>query len=78
MSNVVLSLWVRYEVLKAAAASQRAERGQGVIEYAGALVIATVLVATVLTVGPGAISGLFTNIVTTVQSFFSGKLAALS
>lgn len=49
-------------------------KGQGVIEYAGALVIAAVLVATVLAVGPAGIQELFTNILTSVQEFFGASL----
>ena len=49
-------------------------KGQGVIEYAGALVIAAVLVAAVLAVGPDGISTLFTDILTTVQEFFTGAM----
>ncbi|MEB3285970.1 MAG: hypothetical protein VKJ04_00550 [Vampirovibrionales bacterium] len=52
-------------------------KGQGVIEYAGALVIAAVLVAAVLSVGPAGIEQLFTNILTTVQTFFDGQLGSL-
>jgi Flp pilus assembly pilin Flp len=50
-------------------------KGQGVIEYAGALVIAAALVAAVLTVGPTAITDLFTNIMTTVSGYLEGELS---
>jgi len=53
-------------------------KGQGVIEYAGALVIAAVLVAAVLAVGPDGIEGLFTAIMDTVEAFFQGELDGLS
>ena len=49
-------------------------KGQGVIEYAGALVIAAVLVAAVLAIGPTGISNLFNDIMTAVQSYFTGQL----
>ncbi len=49
-------------------------KGQGVIEYAGALVIAAVLVAAVLAIGPTGISNLFTDILNSVQSYFTGQL----
>jgi hypothetical protein len=49
-------------------------KGQGVIEYAGALVIAAVLVAAVLAVGPEGISTLFGDILSSVQSYFTGQL----
>jgi Flp pilus assembly pilin Flp len=52
-------------------------KGQGVIEYAGALVIAAVLVAAVLAVGPTAISGMFTSIITQVTTYFTGQTSAL-
>jgi Flp pilus assembly pilin Flp len=52
------------------------QKGQGVIEYAGALVIAAVLVAAVLAIGPTGISNLFNDILNAVQSYFTGQLPA--
>ncbi len=52
------------------------KKGQGVIEYAGALVIAAVLVATVLAVGPDGITTLFNDIMSSVQTYFSDSLDA--
>jgi Flp pilus assembly pilin Flp len=49
-------------------------KGQGVIEYAGALVIAAVLVAAVLTIGPTQIGATFTSIMGQVNTYFTGKL----
>ncbi len=49
-------------------------KGQGVIEYAGALVIAAVLVAAVLAVGPAGITNIFNTIMTRVQTYFTGRL----
>jgi Flp pilus assembly pilin Flp len=69
MSNKMIELMVAYEMLKA-----RKHKGQGVIEYAGALVIAAVLVAAVLAIGPTNMSSLFTNILTRVQTYFTGQL----
>ncbi|HEY9746369.1 MAG TPA: hypothetical protein V6C99_09145 [Oculatellaceae cyanobacterium] len=54
--------------------TNKARKGQGVIEYAGALVIAALLVAAVISLGPDAIENLFTNILTSVQNFFQGQL----
>jgi hypothetical protein len=54
----------------------RKYKGQGVIEYAGALVIAAVLVAAVLAIGPQGITTLFNDIMTSVQSYFTGQLEA--
>lgn len=70
MKNQVIKMMVALEVLKA----QKAKKGQGVIEYAGALVIASVLVAAVLLVGPDGIENLFNTILTSVQSYFTGQL----
>jgi Flp pilus assembly pilin Flp len=50
------------------------QKGQGVIEYAGALVIAAVLVAAVLAIGPGQINTTFTSIMGKVNTYFTGKL----
>ena len=54
--------------------AKKAQKGQGVIEYAGALVIAAVLVAAVLAIGPTGITNLFTDILNSVQSYFTGQL----
>jgi Flp pilus assembly pilin Flp len=54
--------------------NKKAQKGQGVIEYAGALVIAAVLVAAVLAIGPTGITNLFTDILDSVQSYFTGQL----
>ena len=71
MKNMLLKLHAKYIV-----ATSRASKGQGVIEYAGALVIAAVVVALVLSVGPKGISSLFTTILTAVQNFFTGQLSS--
>jgi hypothetical protein len=52
----------------------KATKGQGVIEYAGALVIAAVLVSATLAIGPTGITNLFTDIMNSVQSYFTGQL----
>ncbi len=54
--------------------NMKKNKGQGVIEYAGALVIAAVLVAAVLAIGPGAIGTLFQTIMDSVTTFFTGQL----
>jgi len=53
---------------------RRVQKGQGVIEYAGALVVAAVLVAAVLAIGPTGINTLFTNILNSVQTYMTGQL----
>ena len=50
------------------------QKGQGVIEYAGALVIAAVLVSAVLAIGPDGIKTLFTDILSSVTTYFKGEL----
>ena len=55
-------------------ANRKAEKGQGVIEYAGALVVAAVMVAAVLAIGPTGIKTLFTNILNSVQTYMTGQL----
>jgi Flp pilus assembly pilin Flp len=76
MKGMLLTPWLIERVAKTQVllAGRKAKRGQGVIEYAGALVIAAVLVAAVINVGPDAITGLFTQILGKVQSFFTSKM----
>jgi Flp pilus assembly pilin Flp len=49
------------------------QKGQGVVEYAGALVIAAVVVASVLAVGPGALAGMFQDITTKISNYFQDQ-----
>lgn len=45
-------------------------KGQGVVEYAGALVVAAVIVGAALTFGPGMINTIFGQVQTRVTSLF--------
>ncbi len=49
-------------------------KGQGVIEYAGALVVAAVMVAAVLAIGPDGIKTLFTSMLSSIQTYLTGQL----
>jgi hypothetical protein len=69
--NKTLPFVVKAQVLMA---RRRAQRGQGVIEYAGALVVAAVMVAAVLAIGPTGIKSLFTDILNSVQTYMKGQL----
>jgi hypothetical protein len=51
------------------------QKGQGVVEYAGALVIGAAVVATVLFAGPNLIQGVFTQIQTSIQTMFTSGTA---
>lgn len=73
MNNKLLEMMVAIEVKKAML-KNRAYKGQGVIEYAGALVIAAAVVAGVLAVGPDGIKTLFSDIMTQVSTHFKSKL----
>lgn len=42
---------------------RKAKKGQGVVEYAGALVIAVAVVAAVIGIGPDAIEGAFNTVI---------------
>ncbi|WP_303673309.1 hypothetical protein [Vampirovibrio chlorellavorus] len=63
-----------YQMLIAMMASNKSKKGQGVIEYAGALVIAAAIVAGVLLIGPQGLSDLFTTILDTVTANFTAAL----
>lgn len=73
MNNKLLEMMVAFEVKKTML-KNRAYKGQGVIEYAGALVIAAAVVAGVLAVGPDGIKTLFSDIMTQVSTHFKSKL----
>lgn len=49
-------------------------KGQGVVEYAGALVIAAIVVGAIIAVGPSGIEGIFNSILSSVSSFLTGAL----
>jgi Flp pilus assembly pilin Flp len=50
-------------------------KGQGVVEYAGALVIGAVIVATALAAGPTAINGVFTTLTGNITTMFTTPLS---
>ena len=54
-----------------------AQQGQGVVEYAGALVIATVLIVGVMGFAPEGLAGVFSNIYDTVSNVINAALASL-
>lgn len=53
---------------------QRSGKGQGVIEYAGGLVIAAIIVSAGLIIIPPGFTSLFNTIFTSVSSFMSSYL----
>lgn len=55
----------------------RKQKGQGVVEYAGALVIAAAIVAAVLAVGPGSIGTIISTITGAISTYLSGKATGL-
>lgn len=55
----------------------KSQKGQGVVEYAGALVIAAAIVAAVLAVGPSGIGTLLSTITGAISTYFSGKVTGL-
>jgi hypothetical protein len=54
-----------------------AARGQGVVEYAGALVIAAILVSTVLSAGPDGMETMFRGVVDPVVAFLTNAAEAI-
>lgn len=63
-----------YQMLIAMLASKKSKKGQGVIEYAGALVIAAAIVAGVLLVGPDGMKTLFSTVLSKVSATFTAAL----
>lgn len=52
----------------------RCSRGQGIIEYAGALVMAAVIVSLAIVFPPNLLSGTFETIISTVTTMLSNHL----
>lgn len=50
------------------------KKGQGVVEYAGALVIAALVVVAVIGVGPDALATMFNDVITSVSGNLTGQL----
>ena len=49
------------------------QKGQGVIEYAGAMIVAALIVAAVLTIGQSGMSNVYNSIFNGVQNYFSNQ-----
>jgi Flp pilus assembly pilin Flp len=71
LMNKTLPFIVKAQVLLA---NRKSNKGQGVIEYAGALVVAAVMVAAVLAIGPAGIKTLFTTMLSSIQTYLTGQL----
>lgn len=71
LMNKTLPFIVKAQVLLA---NRKPTKGQGVIEYAGALVVAAVMVAAVLAIGPAGIKTLFTTMLSSIQTYLTGQL----
>ncbi len=52
-------------------------RGQGVIEYAGALIIATLITTGLMAFAPEGIAGIFVTVINTVEASIADVLAGL-
>lgn len=50
-------------------------QGQGVIEYAGAMIVAALIVAAVLVIGTGGMGNVYNKIFNQVQNFFNNQAA---
>jgi Flp pilus assembly pilin Flp len=73
MYPMLMTLYTQFKVAQWTRASQKA-KGQGVVEYAGALVVAALVVAAVIGLGPTAISEAFTSIMTSITKTLTSKL----
>lgn len=54
-----------------------AQKGQGVIEYVGAMMVAAILVATLLPVATNSMESVYSGLMSGLQSFFGEKAAYL-
>lgn len=53
------------------------EEGQGVVEYAGAMIVAALIVAAVLLVGQAGMTQVYNTLFTALQRFFTTNTAGL-
>lgn len=53
------------------------KEGQGVIEYAGAMIVAALIVAAVLVIGQTGMTNVYNSIFTGVEGFFQTQAAAI-
>ena len=53
---------------------RQAKKGQGVVEYAGALVVAAIVVGAIIAVGPAGIENIFNTILESVSTFLTDSL----
>lgn len=49
-------------------------KGQGTIEYAGALVVAAVIVSAVLALGPTNLGNMFNSVINDTATYFQGEV----
>jgi len=53
---------------------RQSKKGQGIVEYAGALVVAALIVGAVVTAGPSNLAAMFNAVIASVQSNITGLL----
>lgn len=66
-----------FKMVKPVLHKQSCSYGQGVIEYAGALVVAGVLISLALTANFGSIATMFSDIISVIGGIFNDTLATL-
>lgn len=53
---------------------RQAKKGQGIVEYAGALVVAALIVGAVVTAGPDNLASMFNSVIASVETSITGLL----
>ena len=72
---MLMELYTQIKVAQFTMFNKKAKaQGQGVVEYAGALVVAALVVAAVIGLGPTAISSAFTSIMASITTTLTSKL----
>lgn len=54
---------------------KKSAKGQGVVEYAGALVVAALVVAAVIGIGPDSIETMFDSLLTSISDSLTGEFS---
>jgi Flp pilus assembly pilin Flp len=52
----------------------KSKKGQGIVEYAGALVVAALIVGAVVTAGPSNLASMFNAVIASVEKNITGLL----
>jgi uncharacterized protein (UPF0333 family) len=72
--SLIKGLLIHHSLVRTMARAQSRTKGQGVVEYAGALVVGALLIAAVIAVAPFGMTETFTSILASITKTLTSKL----